>query len=124
MTQFTLSRFERAALSDKHFMPPPQGEVKQRIKEAFGQFVHSDNEPVHKVRIAFDAEVAHRITAREWHPGQKLKTKKDGSGMLEFPAASLEEAMRWVLGWGKHVKVLGPKGFKDLAADEIRSMNN
>ena len=118
ITQFALSRFEGMSLTDVHFHPPSAQLVTQRIHEAFGRFIRTGNEPLHKIRVSFDAEIAHRITARQWHPDQKLKTKKDGSGTLEFPAASLEEAMRWVLGWGRHVRVVSPRGLTAAVRQE------
>lgn len=122
MTQFALSRFERADLTSIPFSPPAPELVKQRLQETFGQFVRSGAEPLHNIRVAFDPEIGPRINARQWHLDQKLKLNKDGSGTLEFPAASLEEAMRWVLGWGCHAKVIAPKILKERVADEVRCM--
>ena len=120
--QFALSRFERVETTEETFEFTDQEDVKERIQKAFGQFIPRGREPIYDVCIAFDIDIAHRITARQWHATQKLNIKKDGSGTLEFPAASLEETMRWVLGWGRHVKVLQPKKLKHLVADEIQNM--
>jgi len=122
--QFALSRFEHVETTKESFKFSAREDVKERIQKAFGQFVPTDNEPIYKVCVTFDIDISHRITARQWHPTQKLNLKKDGSGTLEFPAASLEETMRWVLGWGRHVKVLEPKELKNLVADEIQNMGS
>lgn len=121
--QFALSRFERVDNTKKHFEFSAQEDVKERIQKSFGQFIPRGREPIYDVSITFDTHVAHRIKARQWHPAQKLKTKEDGSGTLKFPAGSLEEVMRWVLGWGSHVKVLEPRKLRNLVSAEIRKMN-
>jgi predicted DNA-binding transcriptional regulator YafY len=122
--QFALSRFESVKTTKKSFQFSAQEDVKKRIQEAFGHFIPRGIEPIYDVCIAFDSDISHRITARQWHPKQILKTNEDGSGTLEFTAASLEETMRWVLGWGRHVKVLEPKKLKKLVALEIQNMQN
>ena len=122
ITQFALSRFEWMSLTDVRFHPLSARHIKQRIQESFGQFVRTGSEPLHKISVCFDAEIAHRISARQWHPDQKLKTKRDGSGTLEFPSASLEEAMRWVLGWGRHIRAREPQELVDRLRQEVQKM--
>ena len=122
--QFALSRFERVETTKDSFEFSAPEDVKERIQNAFGQFIPRGRETIYDICIAFDTHVAHRIKARQWHPAQTLKTKEDGSGTLEFPAGSLEEVMRWVLGWGRHVKVLEPKKLRNMIANEIRFMNS
>ncbi|MBT3192499.1 MAG: WYL domain-containing protein [Verrucomicrobia bacterium] len=124
LTQFALSRCESAQLTDQHFTPPASKLIEQRLQETFGQFVRTGNEPTHRVRVAFDSEVAPRVTARQWHRDQNVKLKKDGSGTIEFPAASLEEIQRWVLGWGRHVKVLAPKRLCGQLAREAAALQS
>jgi len=123
VTQFALSRFERAAVTNDHFPEPDRQAIEDHLHETFGKFVRTGREPLHKVRVAFTKDIAHRLTARQWHPDQKLKQHKDGSGTLEFPAASLEEAMQWVLGGGRHVQVQSPDELHAMVAAEIEAMN-
>jgi len=122
ITQFALSRFENVSLTEELFAPLDVDQVKNRVQKSFGRFVPTGREQVYKIRVAFDAAVTHRIQARQWHPDQTIKLKKDGSGTLEFPAASLEEVTSWVLGWGRHVRVLTPKQAKDAVREEVRRM--
>ena len=58
----------------------------------------------------------------QWLPGQKAKRKKDGGVELTFKATGLLEVKRWILGWGRHVRVLGPAELRNAVAEEIRAM--
>lgn len=124
LTQFALSRFEKVLLNDKHFQPPDHKVIKTRLHENFGQFIRTENELSYKVRIDFTKAISSRIIARIWHPDQTLKLRKDGSGTLELPFASLEEAMHWVLGWGRHVKVLLPSELQLAVKAEVSAMKH
>lgn len=121
--QFALSRFERVETTKENFEFSAQEDVKDRIQNAFGQFIPRGRERIYDICIAFDSHIANRIQERQWHPAQRLTVKDDGSCTLEFPAGSLEEVMQWVLGWGRHAKVLEPRKLRNLVANEIRIMN-
>ncbi|MGK0256975.1 MAG: putative DNA-binding transcriptional regulator YafY [Candidatus Azotimanducaceae bacterium] len=122
VTQFALSRFEKAILTNDHFPAPDRHAVEDRLHEAFGKFIRTGGDKLHQVRVAFTKDIAHRITARQWHFDQKLKQRKDGSGTLEFPAASLDEVTRWVLSWGRHMKVLVPAELHRMCNEQVRGM--
>lgn len=122
LTQFALSRFEKATLTHDYFPAPDHHAIEARLHETFGKFVRTGSEKLHKIRVAFTKDIAHRITARQWHPEQKLTYRKDGSGTLEFPVASLEEAMSWVLSWGQHANILAPAALRRMIDEQIRGM--
>jgi proteasome accessory factor B len=62
------------------------------------------------------------VRERDWHPSQKIRNGKDGGIELEMTLGALEEIERWILSWGDHAKVLGPKALIESVAKRIRLM--
>jgi predicted DNA-binding transcriptional regulator YafY len=48
--------------------------------------------------------------------------RKNGDIELTFPAKGLYEVQRWVLAWGRHVRVLAPQALCGAVEDEIKAM--
>jgi predicted DNA-binding transcriptional regulator YafY len=70
----------------------------------------------------FDKEIADWVTEREWNPDQKVVRRRNGDIELSFPAKGLFEVQRWVLSWGRHVRVLAPTELRENVQEEIRLM--
>lgn len=118
--QFSMGRIERAALTDSTYHIPRDFDAGKLLDSAFGRFAGGDEE--HTVRLLFDHEVADWVTEREWHPAQQIKRRKNGDIELSFPAKGLYEVQRWVLAWGRHVRVLAPRELCDAVEDEVKAM--
>jgi len=118
--QFSMSRIAKAILTEGHFDMPKGFDPAKLLDGVFARYA-GDGE-VQTVRLLFGKEIAHWITERQWHPEQKLKRRKTGEVELEFPVKGLFEVQRWVLSWGRSVKVLGPLELKRAVAEEIRMM--
>lgn len=119
--QFAISRIMKAALTVKPFTVPVDFDPEKLLEGTFARYA-GDNE-VKTVRLLFDKEIASWIEEREWQPQQKLKRLKSGDIELEFPAKGLYEVQRWVLAWGRWVKVLAPAELAEMVRDEIRAMS-
>jgi predicted DNA-binding transcriptional regulator YafY len=48
--------------------------------------------------------------------------RRNGDIELSFPAKGLFEVQRWVLSWGRHVRVLAPTELRENVQEEIRLM--
>jgi len=70
----------------------------------------------HLVKIRFDAFAARLVRERDWHPSQKFRELRGGEIELEMTLGALEEIERWILSWGEHAKVVGPK----ILAESVR----
>jgi len=68
------------------------------------------------VKIRFDAFAARLVSERDWHPSQKIRELRGGEIDLEMTLGALEEIERWILSWGEHAKVIGPK----LLAESVK----
>ena len=51
---------------------------------------------------------------------QTLTDEKDGSVRVHARVASVTEAMRWVLGWGKEAEALQPPELRQAVAEQVR----
>ena len=80
------------------------------------------NIETHKVKVWFDAFAAPFIRERKWNESQKVKTKKDGSLEFSITVNSLIEIKGWLLNWGEHAKVLGPKELVGDMKEELKKM--
>jgi len=119
MRQFAMGRIVSASLTDKAFSLPATFDPRKLLDGTFARYAGGE---VKTVRVLFDKEIAGWAEEREWHPQQKLKRHKNGDIELEFPAKGLYEVQRWVLSWGRRVKVMAPAELVDSVRTEILAM--
>jgi proteasome accessory factor B len=63
----------------------------------------------HDIKIEFDSFAAQYVRERTWHRSQKLEQRPRGVIRLELTVPHLGEVLAWVLSWGAHAKVIGPR---------------
>jgi predicted DNA-binding transcriptional regulator YafY len=117
---FKLERIEHAALTAESFEIPPDFDVADRLRHAWGI---SDEESVH-VRVRFlDAAAAERVKETNWHPSQRFETEQDGLLLMTLDVGGLLEITPWLLSWGAAVEVLEPPALREniarIAADMV-----
>lgn len=110
---FAVSRIESADLCEEAFTVPGDFDLAAYLGPNFGITV---GEETHRVEIEFSPDAAPYIRERRWHESQKLTDTPGGGVLLEFPANSLREVARWVLGWGPQARVRKP----DVLVSRIR----
>jgi proteasome accessory factor B len=118
--QFSMARIESAELTADTFDIPADFDPGKFLDATFARYA-GDGE-TYWVRLLFNKDVSGWVTEREWHPAQKIMRRKNGAVELSFPAAGLFEVQRWVLSWGRNVRVLAPGELKRMVKDEIRKM--
>jgi predicted DNA-binding transcriptional regulator YafY len=74
------------------------------------------------VRIAFHGSSAHAIAEREWHPSQRIETRRNGTIVLSLQVADTLELRRWILGFGSEAEVLEPRKLRDEIRDEVQTL--
>lgn len=119
--QFAIPRITSAKLLEQTFQVSPDFDIHKRLEAAFGRFVMGDD--TSKVRLLFRKEVAEYALEKQWHPHQKVHRRRNGDIELEFKTPGLWEVFRWVLSWGKEVKVLEPTSLRKQVADEVKVMS-
>jgi predicted DNA-binding transcriptional regulator YafY len=76
--------------------------------------------PPETVVMRFQPEVAHYVTARTWHPSQRLRELPDGRLELRMVTAG-RELVRFACEWGKQVEVVAPPWLREAVRDELRA---
>ena len=65
------------------------------------------------VTLEFDIEAAAVIACEIWSENQELERRADGSVLLTMKTNALEQVGDWVMGWDRHVRVIGPAELKE-----------
>lgn len=116
---FKVERIEGAELTDERFEVPPEFDVAERLRHAWGV----SDEALVQVRLRFhDAAAAARARESRWHPSQREEVGEDGGADLVFEVGGLTEITPWVLSWGDAVEVLAPAALRDRLAAVGRAM--
>ena len=116
---FALPRIRSPKPTGKTFDRPRGFSAEKELKGGFGVFAGTGKYPV---RIRFDSFAARLVRERDWHPTQKIREVEGGEIELEMTLGALEEIERWILSWGDHARVLGPKLLIQSVAKKIRLM--
>lgn len=116
---FALPRIRLPQTTGKTFDRPRGFSAAKELKGGFGVFAGTGKYPV---KIRFDSFAARLVRERDWHPTQKIREIKGGEIELEMTLGALEEIERWILSWGDHAKVLGPKTLSQSVSKRINSM--
>ena len=102
---FALPRMRNARLTNTTFRRPANFSIAKVLSGSFGVF---EGGKKHRIRLRFDAFAARLVSERSWHESQRFRQAKDGTAVLELELGGLEEIERWILSWGRHVRVLAP----------------
>jgi proteasome accessory factor B len=103
---FVLGRMTEAKVSALGFESKRPFKINEYLKNSLGIFTGKGS---FHVRIKFDAWSARLIRERSWHPSQTTQERTDGELEMSLTLSSLAEIEPWILSWGTHAKVLGPK---------------
>ena len=73
------------------------------------------------VELLVDKEIGTYALNRIWHSEQTVEERDDGSIYVNFKTTQKREIVRWVLGQGHTVKVLGPQELVEEIRTELKS---
>src|SRR3989440_1934886 len=116
---FALPRMRKVALTTKGFRRPADFSIAEVLSGSFG--VHSAGKK-QRIRLQFDSFAGRLVAERKWHESQRVREIAGGSIILELELGGLEEIERWILRWGKHVRVLAPKELAKRVRDEANAI--
>ena len=93
------------------FAYPADFSLKEHMGQAWG-VIRSDQ--VCRVRLKFNAPVAHMPRTVTYHPSQEIEEElPDGSVAISFQVCGLIELTSWITQWGGNVEVLEPQELRD-----------
>jgi predicted DNA-binding transcriptional regulator YafY len=119
MRTFMLARMRFAKLGADFFRKPEKFSIQEHLKNSFGVFTAKGS---HTIRARFDKFAAQFIRERIWHPSQQIQELAGGELELKLSVSSLHEIEPWILSWGGHAKVLGPKELAERIKTAAKSM--
>lgn len=105
---FLVDRLQEIEVSRERFEVPESFVPADLTGSAFGLI---DDAPA-TIKVRFDAEVAHLIRERIWHPQQQSEESADGSLFLSFTASGEKELLAWLYSYLPHVEVVAPASLR------------
>ena len=109
---------KNAVMTTEKFSIPKDFKTSDYFDSEMGVWL-SDKTPL-EVELLFDKEIATYATNRIWHSDQTLKEREDGSVYLKFKTTQKKELLRFILGQGHTVKVLGPMELVEEVKEELK----
>jgi len=115
-TYLSLHRLKDLKITDRGAKHLP--EPRLRNEGAFGLM---EEEPFQAV-LKFAAKTALYVAEREWSRDQRLEIHPDGGLTLTMTAQSRPEVLKWVLSFGRDVKVMAPDWLQLMVREEIAAL--
>jgi len=113
---FHLARMGKKIKLGQPFKAGKPFDLESARKYAFGAFF---GDKQYKVKIIFDPTAAPFVREKKWNDTQQVKSRKDGGVDFEITVCDLTEIRSWILSWGPHAKVLGPKKLISEVKEDI-----
>lgn len=112
---FVLDRIKMLTVTEERFEPPRDFDLDTFMSHSF-KVMHDE---LHAVKIRISPGWARWVGEKIWHESQRAQRQPDGSLILSFRVAGLEEIKRWVLSLGAEAVVLEPEALRDAVVDEL-----
>jgi predicted DNA-binding transcriptional regulator YafY len=116
---YKVERIRSATLTQDRYEIPEGFDPDRWLANSWGIW-SSDSTPPERVRLRFDASVAHRVREAVWHRSQELTELPDGGVELTVTVAGTIEIRPWILSWGDGVEVLEPPSLRQAIATAVR----
>lgn len=114
-----LRRFQRIDPSALRFARPSTFSIDTHLGNAW-QMIRGETE--YDVELHFDAAFAETICETRWHKTQQVHRLDDGSAIVKFRVAGLDEIVWWVLSMGRHCRVVRPRELAERVCDEAAAV--
>jgi proteasome accessory factor B len=121
MRTFALPRLKSPELTAERFTIPKKFNLNEYLKGSFNVFKGTDD---YEVVIDFDSWGADLIRGRKWHASQDVMELPKRQLRLRLRLNSIEEAERWVLGWGQHATVVRPEALAGRLRETAKVLQN
>jgi predicted DNA-binding transcriptional regulator YafY len=118
MRTYKVERIRSATLTTDRYEIPGDFDPDAWLANSWGIW-SSEGTPTARVRLRFDASIAHRVREAIWHRSQELTELPDGGVELAVTVAGTVEIRPWILSWGDGVEVLEPPELRDAVAASV-----
>jgi predicted DNA-binding transcriptional regulator YafY len=110
--RFRLERMDNLTLLARTFTRPAESSVASSLQREHGDL---------EARVLFDAEVARWV--RESRSYFVVGEEETPAGLLvTLRLRQVDDPLQWLLGWGRHVRVLEPEALRRLVAAEASAL--
>ena len=113
---YHLARMASVRSTSRQFERKKRFSVEKSLANSFGIFVGDET---HKVVVRFDSIAAPYVKEKRWNKSQKTKDRPDGGVDFQIEVNDLTEIKVWILGWGRHAKVLKPRSLVNEVVGEL-----
>ncbi len=118
---FKVSRIDRIERTGEEFVFPKDFDLSDYMGHAWGLLRGEAGEP-EDVVLEFEAETGRWVRDQQLHESQRAETLPDGTLRLSFFVGITPEFRRWVLGFGRRVRVVRPVTLGQWVLEEARAM--
>jgi len=113
---FALHRLRAVRTLDEAYEVDPRFRFEDYMRGAFN--IEKGTRPV-RVAVRFSSKQARWIRERRWHPTARIRERRDGACVLTMKVGGLGEVRRWVMQFGPHAEVLGPRKLRQEIQQEL-----
>ncbi len=118
---FKVDRIQAIARTGEHFVLPEGCDLASYLGHTWGLLRGEAGAP-EEVVLEFAPEAGRWVRDEEWHPSQRVEDLPDGRVRLIFYVGITPEMRRWVLGFGRQVKVVRPAHLAEWMVQEARAV--
>ena len=118
---FKVDRIDRIERTGEEFVFPRDFDLSDYMGHTWGLLRGEAGEP-EEIVLEFEPTTGRWIRDQQLHESQRAEVLSDGTVRLTFYAGMTPEMRRWVLGFGRQVKVVRPASLEQWVAEEARGM--
>ncbi len=118
---FKVDRIQRAERTGERFDFPAEFDLGSYLGGIWG-LLRGEAGEVEEVVLEFEPEAGRWVRDQEWHPAQRVEELADGRVRVSFRLAVTSDLRRFVLGFGRQVRVVSPAALAEWVREEARGM--
>lgn len=111
---FALDNVSGVRMLAKTFVKPSDFDVESYAAASISGVMHGGD--MTGVRVLFAARVAKAAIAARVVAERQITRNDDGSAVIEYRVADVDELVRWVLGWGAQAEIVEPSHIRERIA--------
>jgi len=111
---FAIERIQEISLLEERFTP-----IEDLPETAFPNSLGVHSGPPERVEIEFQPTVADYVSARAWHPSQRLEERANGELLVTLDVCIDRALQSWILSFGPFARVRSPERLAREIAEQF-----
>jgi predicted DNA-binding transcriptional regulator YafY len=104
---FKVDRIQQVRILAENYRIPQEFNLHDYMGTTWGVLREEGNEEV-EVQLLFDSQAGRWVAEEQWHASQRVEQLEDGRVLFAVRVAINAEFVKWILRYGRQVKVLEP----------------